>query len=219
MLNIPGIATSGQLLPPQAADTVRVVITGGDPLARAGLSSILGALDDIAVVDDMALDEELASRLHLLAPDVLICDGEPGPLSPSVRREIPLLVLLNGQTSANEALAAGARGVLARSAPAARLQAAIRAVREGLVVLDPAFGTAGTDRSVCATAMPEPFTARELEVVQLLAAGLTNKEIAQRLGITEHTIKFHVNAILGKLGATTRTEAVVHAARLGIVTL
>jgi two-component system, NarL family, nitrate/nitrite response regulator NarL len=67
--------------------------------------------------------------------------------------------------------------------------------------------------------MAEPFTARELEVVQLLAAGLTNKEIAQRLGITEHTVKFHVNAILGKLGAATRTEAVVQAARLGIVVL
>jgi len=65
----------------------------------------------------------------------------------------------------------------------------------------------------------EPLTARELEVLGLLSAGMTNKEIASRLGITEHTIKFHVNAILGKLGAETRTEAVVHAARLGIVTL
>ena len=59
----------------------------------------------------------------------------------------------------------------------------------------------------------------ELEVLNLLSDGITNKEIASRLGITEHTIKFHVNAILGKLGAETRTEAVVHAAKLGIVTL
>ena len=65
----------------------------------------------------------------------------------------------------------------------------------------------------------EPLTARELEVLRLLSDGMTNKEIASRLGITEHTIKFHVNAILGKLSAETRTEAVVHAARLGIVTL
>jgi two-component system, NarL family, nitrate/nitrite response regulator NarL len=217
MLNIPGITTSGHLLPPQAADAVRVVIAGSDPLARASLSTILEALDDISVVDDMDLDEQLAARLRVLAPDVLVCDGEPDGLAPNLASEVPLLVLLNGHGSAN-ALAAGARGVLARTATAARMQAAIRALREGLVVLD-VESARDLPRNREALPMAEPFTARELEVVQLLAAGLTNKEIAQRLGITEHTVKFHVNAILGKLGAATRTEAVVHAARLGIVVL
>ena len=67
--------------------------------------------------------------------------------------------------------------------------------------------------------LSDPLTAREQDVLHLLASGLTNKEIATRLGITDHTVKFHVNAILGKLGAETRTEAVVHAAKLGIVVL
>lgn len=218
MLNIPGITTSGHLLPPQAADVVRVVVAGNDPLALAGLSSILGALDDIAVVDDMALDERLASRLRVLAPDVVVYDGEPGALSPNFAGEIPLLVLLNGRASVNDALAAGARGVLERTATAGRLQAAIRALREGLVVLGV---ESARDLPPHREMLPlaEPFTAREVEVVQLLAAGLTNKAIAQRLGITEHTVKFHVNAILGKLGAATRTEAVVQAAKRGIVVL
>jgi len=65
----------------------------------------------------------------------------------------------------------------------------------------------------------EDLTAREMEVLQLMAAGLANKAIAQQLAISEHTIKFHVNAILGKLGAHTRTEAVTRAARLGLIVL
>lgn len=220
MLNVPGITTSGQLLPPQSADAVRVVIAASDPLARAGLSSILGTLDDVAVVEEMPLDDQLARRLRVLAPDVVVCDGDTTALAPALAREIAMLVLLNDETTAHEALAAGARGVLARSATAARLQAAIRAVREGLIVLDAESMSSAASQSFREVEpMPEPFTARETEVVQLLAAGLTNKEIAQRLGITEHTVKFHVNAILGKLGATTRTEAVVQAARLGVVTL
>lgn len=218
MLNVPGITTSGHLLPPQAADVVRVVVAGSDPLARAGLSSILGTLDDIAVVDDMALDERLASRLRVLAPDVLVCDGEPGMLSAGIAGGIPLLVLVSDRMLMSEALAAGARGVIERTASAGRLQAAIRALREGLLVLD-AESARDLPRNRATLPMLEPFTARELEVVQLLASGLTNKEIAQRLGITEHTIKFHVNAILGKLGAQTRTEAVVQAARRGIIAI
>ncbi len=218
MLNVPGISTSGHLLPPQAADAVRVVVAGSDALARAGLSSILSGLDDISVVDEMEVDQHLAARLRMLAPDVVVCDGEPGTLSGNVATEIPLLVLLNDHASAAEALAAGARGVLSRTATTARLQAAIRALREGLVVLDEE-SSRDLPRARETVAMAEPFTPRELEVVQLLAAGLTNKEIAQRLGITEHTVKFHVNAILGKLGAATRTEAAVQAARLGIVVL
>ncbi len=91
-----------------------------------------------------------------------------------------------------------------------------------LVVLDGSFAgdlllsaqpEASGDRPV------EDLTPRELEVLQLLAEGLANKAIAQRLGVSDHTIKFHVNAILGKLGAQSRTEAVVRATRLGLIVL
>jgi DNA-binding CsgD family transcriptional regulator len=126
------------------------------------------------------------------------------------RYDRPVVALIVDRSGAAEAIAAGARGVVLRGSPAKRIQAAIAAVAEGLFVTD--------DRNP-AESMVEPLTNREAEVMQLLAAGRTNKEIASRLGISEHTVKFHVNGILGKLGVDTRTEAVVAAARLGLVVL
>ena len=120
----------------------------------------------------------------------------------------------------SNALAAGARGVLPRLADAARLTAALHAIAAGLTVLDDALAPAALRaRSARPAALVEPLTPRESEVLQLLAEGLSNRTIAARLGISEHTAKFHVNAILGKLGASTRTEAIVAAARLGLVLL
>jgi DNA-binding NarL/FixJ family response regulator len=93
----------------------------------------------------------------------------------------------------------------------------LHAVAEGTVVIDEEFGNAILPHARAIVQMIEPLTARELEVLQLLAAGLTNKEIAARIDVTNHTVKFHVNGILGKLGASTRTEAVVEAAKRGII--
>jgi two-component system nitrate/nitrite response regulator NarL len=128
-----------------------------------------------------------------------------------------VLAVLADESQALEALGAGARGVVLRDVDASRLVAAVRAVAEGLMVLD-----AGAAESVLrprppAPAAVEPLTPREQEVLQLLAQGLPNKLIAARLGISDHTVKFHVNAILGKLGAQSRTEALAQAARLGLV--
>ncbi|MFN7135801.1 MAG: response regulator transcription factor, partial [Myxococcales bacterium] len=113
---------------------------------------------------------------------------------------------------------AGAAGVLSREAKPTQIARALAAAHAGLLVFD---------RSLAATLPPrrhpsapaDTLTARELEVLQLLAEGLPNKLIADRLRVSEHTAKFHVNAILGKLGAQSRTEAVVRAARLGLVLL
>ncbi|HMK93517.1 MAG TPA: response regulator transcription factor [Thermoleophilia bacterium] len=100
-----------------------------------------------------------------------------------------------------------------------RLAAALSAAARGLVVLDDALeGMLPRTREV-EEALPEQLTPREREVLGLLAEGLSNKAIASRLGISDHTAKFHVNAILGKLGAETRTEAIVHAVRLGLILL
>ena len=111
----------------------------------------------------------------------------------------------------------GARGAIERMPSPRRFHAALHAVREGLHVAGEPLPSLSTSTEL--DPHFEPLTARELDVIQLLAAGRTNKEIAHRLGITEHTVKFHVNAILGKLAAETRTEAVVNAAKRGIVTL
>jgi len=120
-------------------------------------------------------------------------------------------------------LQAGIRAVLPSDISADQLAAALQAAAAGLVVLHPtevpaAFApTAPAPQSLAE--LPEPLTRREREVLQMLAAGLANKEIAARLNISDHTAKFHVAAILGKLGAATRTEAVALGIRRGLVLL
>jgi DNA-binding NarL/FixJ family response regulator len=118
------------------------------------------------------------------------------------------------------ALRAGAAGVLARQSDAAEIVAAIDAVRTGLLVLDAGAREAplpiATGR---AAVLAEPLTDREGQVLTLLARGLSNRRVAERLAISENTVKAHVASILGKLGATTRTEAVTLAIRLGLVML
>ena len=116
------------------------------------------------------------------------------------------------------AVAAGAGGVVLRDTAPERLVSALEAVAQGLVVIDPLLAELLPRRRIAAD-LVEPLTPRENEVLQLLAEGRSNKSIAARLGISEHTAKFHVNAILGKLGAATRTEALAQAARLGLVLL
>ena len=102
----------------------------------------------------------------------------------------------------------------------AQLAAAVRAMRTGLFVLDDGLAAqALRPRQTATPALVEPLTPREMEVLQLLAQGLANKAIAERLRISDHTAKFHVNAILGKLDAESRTEAIVQAVRLGLVIL
>jgi DNA-binding NarL/FixJ family response regulator len=188
-----------------AADALRVVVVSSAPLVRSGLRTILGAFDDLDVTEADPM------RLHVLNADVMICDGTV----PDV--DVPALVLVCDGTGAAEALASGARGVLARTAAPRRMHAALHAVAEAEIVIDDVFADELLRHPRAEVEMIEPLTAREREVLRLLASGLTNKEIAQRLGVTGHTIKFHMNGILGKLGAATRTEAVVEAARRGII--
>jgi two-component system, NarL family, response regulator YdfI len=135
---------------------------------------------------------------------VLLCDAEEG--------------------WAAEALRAGVRGVLARAATAAEITAATLAAARGLVVLQPAAAQAlvPPERVPAAIGLAvgaEALTPRELEVLRLVSEGLGNKIISRRLGISEHTVKFHMGAIMAKLGAASRTEAVTQAARRGLIML
>ena len=129
---------------------------------------------------------------------------------------IPSVVLAEGEPQARAALARGARGAVMRRPDGPRLVAALSAVATGLTVLDFALGPpppTGEDGP------PVQLTSREHEVLELLAGGFSNRRIARRLGISEHTAKFHVTAVLGKLGAQTRAEAVAQAVRLGLIVL
>ena len=196
------------------AELIAVGIVTADPLVRAALAT------SIEQHPQLELAAELAQA------DVVLWD--PGLAASGVERYreltsagLPAAVLTADPEQAAVALAAGARGVLARDLEPGALAAALVAIARGLTVLDEAargrlLPEAAETR---APAPSEELTARELEVLQLLAAGLSNKAIAHKLAISEHTAKFHVNSILAKLGASSRTEAVVAAARRALVIL
>jgi two-component system nitrate/nitrite response regulator NarL len=200
-------------------EEVRVFVVSEDPLVRSGLASLLAGQPGIIVGGQMSPDELPAGGGE---PEVAVWDAGSGSsgldhLDETVTRSLRVLAVLADEGQAAEALGAGARGVVLRDAGAARLAAAVRAVAEGLVVLDAVAAESVLRPRPATPATIEHLTPREQEVLQLLAQGLSNKLIAARLGISDHTVKFHVNAILGKLGAQSRTEAIAQAARLGLV--
>ena len=204
------------------AGETRVLIVGEDSLARGGLAVLLAGAEGLQIVGQTAPGLQTTAALAALPPDVVLWDLGLSPQGvPEGIGSLPaVVVLVADEETAAEALAAGARGILPREAGPDRIAAALRAVSRGLVVLDDDFAAALLrPRSPAASALVEPLTARELEVLQLLSEGLSNKEIGSRLGISESTAKFHVNAIAGKLGANGRTDAVVRAARLGLFVL
>jgi len=128
------------------------------------------------------------------------------------------LALVSAPQEARQALRAGAHGALSRAAPAHAIAPAALAVAAGHWVLDESFAAVLLNVGEPPGA-PTLLSPREQQVLSLLSEGLSNRDVATRLGISHHTAKFHVNAILDKLGATTRTEAVVLAARSGLLTL
>ena len=205
---------------------LRLLIIANDPLARTGLAALVENQANILVVGYIAGDEDLTSAIDIYRPDVLLCDLGWSP-EPVIRQlaglelaEIPTVILLSDTADVDQALDSGARGVLLRDTDGNRLAAALWAVAEGLVILDPAFSkTFWPNSQPIPPLLAEPLTPRELEVLQLLAQGLPNKSIARHLDISEHTIKFHVNAIMSKLNAQSRTEAVVRATQLGLILL
>ncbi len=175
----------------------------------------------------VAVEAELApSELDAQTPVADVAVLEIGTAEDAVEsartlaERTPVLVVLWSEEQAGDALAAGARGILMRDALRDHLATALRAVADGLIVVDPALSDDVLRPARHADApLVEPLTPREGEVLSLLAEGLGNRAIAARLGISEHTAKFHVNAILGKLGAQSRAEAVAIGARLGLIVL
>jgi DNA-binding NarL/FixJ family response regulator len=176
---------------------IRVHIEVASAVTRAGLEALLREQLEIEVV---GCDAEA---------DVSVRDALPADASISV-------VVLTDEGSTRDALRAGARAALPSAATPAQIAAAIHAAAAGLA----AIPVADMAALVPAAEIPpaaEPLTPREMDVLEMLAEGLSNKMIAYRLNISGHTAKFHVNAILAKLGAGTRTEAVMRGIRLGLI--
>jgi two-component system, NarL family, response regulator YdfI len=211
---------------------IRVFLVAASPLARSGLQNLL-ADRGVEVVGGAPDVESLAGLLTDAGADALVIDtsGEHFEslldflASSALPSEMPVVVLTGNSPPGwpNRALRNGVRAVLPVDVPRDQLAATLQAVTTGLLVLHPAEISAvlpaATRSSQSVSELAETLTRREREVLQMLAAGLANKEIASRLNISDHTAKFHVASILGKLGATTRTEAVTAGIRRGLVLL
>jgi DNA-binding NarL/FixJ family response regulator len=207
-------------------DNLRVLIVADDPLARAGLATLLANYPVSMVVNQVPADTDWLTGVDVYRPDVIVWDLGWNPTLNLDRLvnlqevELPVVALLPDEAHAAEVWAAGVHSLLFRDTNADRLLAALLATAQGLTTLEPELAAGLTpDKQPEAHPLAEALTPREIEVLQLLAEGLPNKTIARQLGISEHTVKFHVNAIFGKLGVQSRTEAVVRATRLGLLLL
>ncbi|MBI4787488.1 MAG: response regulator transcription factor [Chloroflexi bacterium] len=205
-------------------DEVRVLVAAADPLARAGLATMLAGQLGCSIVGQVGVDSDLREVVEVYRPDVVILDlHSPTALErwANFRNAgAPVVALLPDDGDAAQAWSTGVRGLILRDATPEHIVAALNAAVEGLATFDPALVAALLPSRIQPPAPPaEQLTPREIQVLQLLAEGAPNKEIARRLGISEHTVKFHVNAILGKLNVQSRTEAVVRATRLGLILL
>ena len=211
---------------PTSTPNLRILIVAGDPLARAGLAALLTDQTHLTVVGQVAVDGDLISHISAYLPDVLLWDLGWNPaalldrLADFTELGPPVLVLVPDDGYTSQVWATGVRGLLLREASAAAVAAALSGLAQGLVVLDATLANVAVQSPIATpTPLSEPLTPRETEVLRRMAEGLSNKLIARDLAISEHTVKFHVNAIMGKLGAQSRTEAVVRATRAGLILL
>jgi DNA-binding NarL/FixJ family response regulator len=216
-----------------AGTTIRLLIADDEALVRSGLRAILGAEPDIEVVGEAADGAEALSLCRSLAPDVLLMDVRmPGLDGIAATRRVlagvtPAPRVLVVTTFGNdeyvyEALRAGATGFLLKRAEAEQLVQAVRTVAAGESLLFPEavreLVAAHLGRNRAAEPFPVPLTAREQDVLRLIARGRTNAEIATGLGLGGETVKTHVGAVLAKLGARDRTQAVIAAYESGFIT-
>ncbi len=207
----------------------QLLVAAENLLTRAGLSALLeeGGFPVLAQVDGL----DLQRQIDRYQPDMLIIDlgWAASPMRANlsqIETDLPILLLVPAADAEDLApllqlLPAFPQfALLLRDSDADFIIAALDALASGLTVIQPRLASLWSASSyVIDGNLPSPLTARESEVLQHVARGLTNRAIALELGITQHTVKFHINAILGKLAAQSRTEAVVRATQLGLITL
>jgi DNA-binding NarL/FixJ family response regulator len=203
---------------------IRILIAASSAIVRAGLASLLTS-SDIEVIGNAATLEEIPAFIADTPVDVLVAElDDPGDDFPTE----PVVVLLIDSPLpewAAEALRGGVRGFLPRQVDASELGGAVRAAAAGLITVHPQFldelwmPSGESARDLLPLRPGQSLSPRELEVLKMLADGLGNKIIAHRLGISEHTVKFHVASIMAKLDAGSRTEAVTQGIRRGLIML
>jgi DNA-binding NarL/FixJ family response regulator len=213
--------------------TIRVLVVDDQDLMRAGFRMILDGEPDIDVVGEAADGLAAIEQAAVVAPDVIVMDIRmPGLDGVEATRRLPghkvlILTTFDLDEYVIEALRAGAGGFLLKDAPPQQLVDAVRVIARGEAMLSPAITRRLLDHVAprLEPAHPEPpharlalLTARELEVLRLLARGLSNAEIAAHLVVTEATVKTHISHVLGKLGLRDRAQAMVLAYDTQLVT-
>lgn len=205
-------------------DSIRLLIADDHPVVREGLAAMLNRRPDLTVVGEASSGREAIDLYRREKPDVTLMDlrmPEMGGVEAitTLRAEFPharfiVLTTYEGDEDIARALKAGAQAYLLKDTPRDELLDAIRAVHAGHKRIAPEMAAKLADRLTT----PE-LTEREMEVLKLIVAGRSNKEIGAALTITEGTVKVHVNNLLGKLGVSDRTQAVTEALRRGLVHL
>ncbi|MEU8358566.1 response regulator transcription factor [Nonomuraea sp. NPDC048882] len=203
---------------------IRVLIADDHPVVRQGLRTFLDLQDDITVVGEAADGAQAVELVAELAPDVLLLDlkmpvldglGALERLSGAPTR-IVVLTSVSDPSDVGPAMRAGAAGFLYKDVDPPALVQAVRAVHGGQVLLAPEAAEAMLSSRGGAVPAPVPLTEREREVLALIAAGRSNREIARSLAVAEKTVKTHVSNVLMKLGVQDRTQAALYAVRHGL---
>ncbi|WP_326833717.1 response regulator transcription factor [Amycolatopsis rhabdoformis] len=214
------------------AGVIRVLVADDQRVVRDGLSMLLGLLPGVEVVGTAADGDQAAELAARLTPDVVLmdlrmprCDGIEATRRIRAHDHTVQVIALTtyaDDRSVLDALQAGARGYLTKDSGADDIRAALSQVTQGAAVIDPAVQhhlvdalASGVPR-VASSSAPDGLTPREVDVLTLIADGLSNTEIAQRLFVADATVKSHINRILGKIGARDRAQAVGYAYRHGL---
>ena len=218
---------------------IRVLVSDDQRLVRDGIASLLSIQEGIEIVGTASNGEEAVEKALALKPDVALMDIRMPVMdgveaARRIRRELPgcqvlMLTTFDDEEYVKEALKAGACGYLLKDIPAHDLASAIKAAHKGIYQLDPgvagkmllALSGAGekarNEPEASATVVSTELSAREVEVLRLIARGASNKEIAEQLVISEGTVKNHISNILNRLGLRDRTQAAIYAREEGLL--
>jgi NarL family two-component system response regulator YdfI len=212
---------------------IRVLIVAASSISQNGLENLLRASTSLQVVRVVANFDQLSESVEELQPDVVVAEitGQDRTLPEEILKlaeEAPVAIVLlvdDANTGRDlDALRNGARAVLPRNMSPGGIVAAVEAAGAGLAVLlpeglDNLLRESTVSHRAVSPTLVEALTPREIEVLGMMVEGWGNKEISTRLGISEHTVKFHVASIMGKLNASSRTEAVTSGIRHGLIML
>ena len=205
-------------------NAIRILSVDDHPLLREGIAAIINSQQDMCVIADAASSKDAIEQFRKHKPDVTLMDLRLPDKSGiatmiAIRTEFPeariiMLTTFEGDVEIQRALEAGARAYLLKSMPPKELLEVIRQVHAGKKRVPPQLAA-----QLAEHISDEPLTSREIEVLSQIAEGNRNREIGEKLFITEETVKVHIKNIMGKLGASDRTQAVAIAIRRGIIQL